>query len=320
MILTVTLNAALDKTYQVDELMLGAVHRAEVAHAQAGGKGINVARALAGAGLAVLAAGLAAGSTGDQIERDLEIANIDAAIYRFEGESRQTVTVTSRRGDTWLEIDEQGPELSPASWRSFLDSMEAHLHEASVVVLSGSLPPGTPVDAYRHLTELSHNHGANVVVDAAGPALEHALAAGPEFVTPNRPELKSASGLGCDTLDEVVDACHKLEDRGARGVVATLGPDGAVATRGAQAWRARHPVLSGNPVGAGDALVAGIAVGLVNGASLEDILLLGCAWALASLESPWAGHVSPDALAAAQPRVIVEPVESLAGKAGWNAQ
>jgi tagatose 6-phosphate kinase len=311
MILTVTLNTALDKTYQVGELTLGAAHRAEEAHAQAGGKGLNVARALASAGVAVLAAGLAAGSTGHQIERDLEVAGVDAAIHRVEGESRQTVTVVSRRGDAWLEIDEQGPELSPASWRSFLDSMDAVLHRASVVVLSGSLPPGTPVDAYRRLTELSHLHGAQVVLDAAGPAFEDALAAGPEVVTPNRSELASASGSRCGTLMEVVAACRKLEARGARVVVATLGADGAVATRGTEAWRARHPVLSGNPVGAGDALVAGIATSLVDGASLVDTLRLGCAWALASLHSPWAGHVDPDAVAAATPQVVVDPIANL---------
>ena len=160
MILTVTLNTALDKTYQVGELTLGTAHRAEEAHAQAGGKGLNVARALSHAGVAVLAAGLAAGSTGLQIERDLDLAGIDAAIQRVEGESRQTVTVVSRRGDAWVEIDEQGPELSLASWQSFLDSMDDVLHRTSIVVLSGSLPPGTPVDAYRRLTEMAHGHGA----------------------------------------------------------------------------------------------------------------------------------------------------------------
>jgi tagatose 6-phosphate kinase len=151
MILTVTLNTAIDKTYQVGELTLGAVHRAEELHAQAGGKGLNVARALATAGVVVVAAGLAAGSTGRQIERDLEVAGIETAMHRVEGESRQTVTVVSRRGDAWLEIDEQGPELSPASWQSFLDSMQAYLQRASIVVLSGSLPPGAPLDAYRYL-------------------------------------------------------------------------------------------------------------------------------------------------------------------------
>lgn len=320
MILTVTLNTALDKTYQVGELTLGAAHRAEAAHAQAGGKGLNVARALASAGVAVLAAGLAAGPTGEQIERDLKVAGIETAIHHVEGESRQTVTVVSRRGDTWLEIDEQGPKLSLASWRSFLDAMDAHFHKASIVVLSGSLPPGAPVNAYRHLTELSHGHGAQVVLDATGPAFEDALAAGPEIVTPNRSELASASGLRCGTVIEVVDACRKLEGRGARVVVATLGADGAVATRGTEAWRARHPALSGNPVGAGDALVAGMAMGLVDGASLVDTLRLGCAWALASMHSPWAGHVDPDAVAAAKPQVVVDLIANLAADEKRNAR
>jgi 1-phosphofructokinase len=117
--------------------------------------------------------------------------------------------------------------------------MDAYLHRASIVVLSGRLLPGTPVDAYRRLTELSHGHGAQVVLDAAGPAFKNALAAGPEVVTPNRSELASASGSRCDTLMEGVGACRKLEARGARLVVATIGADGAAATRGTEAWRAR---------------------------------------------------------------------------------
>ena len=215
MILTVTLNTALDKTTRwVSSRSARPIVPRRRMPRQAGKA--SMSRGPSPVPVAVLAAGLAAGPTGEQIERDLEVAGIDTAIHHVEGESRQTVTVVSRRGDTWLEIDEQGPKLSLASWRSFLDAMDAHFHKASIVVLSGSLPPGAPVNAYRHLTELSHGHGTQVVLDATGPAFEDALAAGPEIVTPNRSELASASGLRCGTVIEVVDACRKLEGRGAR--------------------------------------------------------------------------------------------------------
>lgn len=311
MIVTVTLNAALDKTYGVGELRLGSAHRAEEMHVQAGGKGLNVARALAGARIPVLATGLVAGLTGRQIERDLESAGVNAAMHRVDGESRQTVTVVSRRGEAWLEVDERGPELAPAAWETFLEAMDANLAGASIVVLSGSLPPGAPMDAYGQLTRMSHTLGARVVLDAAGVALEEGLAAAPEIVTPNRSELASISGSSCASLVEVFRACRLLEARGARAVVATLGADGAVATRGTEAWRARHPVRAGNPVGAGDALVAGVASTLVEQTALVESLRLGCAWALASLQSPWAGHVDQREVAAALPQVVVDPVADL---------
>jgi fructose-1-phosphate kinase PfkB-like protein len=221
MILTVTLNTALDKTYQFGELMLGAAHRAEETHALAGGKDLNVARR-GRCRVAVVAAGLTAGSTGQQIERDLEVAGVDTAIHRVEGESRQTVTVVSRCGDAWLEIDEQGPGLSPKSRRSFLDLMEAHLHRASIVVLSGSLPLGTPVDAYRHLTELSHGHGAQVVLDAASPGFEDGVDVMLELLVPPMvQQLETCGGSETrydDTLrpDLVLRAMEEIAGAGVR--------------------------------------------------------------------------------------------------------
>jgi tagatose 6-phosphate kinase len=312
-IVAVTLNAALDKTYRVDELILGTAHRVGETHVQAGGKGVNVARALARAGVPVLAIGVTAGLTGQQIEQDLELAGVKAAMYRVEGESRQTVTAVSRRQDAWIEFDERGPQLSPNYWPGFLDWVGTALEGASVVVISGSLPPGTPIDAYRRLVEVSHSLRAQVVLDSAGPAFEMALAAGPDVVTPNRSELAGLLGSSCNSLDEVVTAGHALGARGARTVVATLGADGAVAVTGTQVWQARHPVRSGNPVGAGDALVAGIAKSLADGASLVDTLRLGCAWALASLNSPWAGHVEQNDVVAALPQVLVDQLADLIG-------
>lgn len=307
MILTVTLNAALDRTYRVGELALGAAHRVEEAHAQAGGKGVNVARALACASVPVVATGLVAGLTGRQIELELESAGIDAAMHAVDGESRQTITVVSRTGDAWVELDEHGPELTAASWRSFLDGSDGLVSRAAVVVLAGSLPPGAPVDAYRQLAERAHGHGALVVLDTSGIALERALGARPEVVTPNRSELAGASGSRCGTVAEVVEACRSLEAMGAGAVVATLEGDGAIATQGEGAWRARHPVRFGNPVGAGDALVAGLAASLAEGAPLAEGLRRGCTWALASLHSPWAGHVAPRDVTAAGSQVVVDP-------------
>jgi tagatose 6-phosphate kinase len=310
MILTVTLNAALDRTYRVDKLALGTTHRVKEQHVQAGGKGVNVSRVLTGFGVSSVVSGLVAGSNGEQIQNDLRTSGMDALMHDVEGESRQTVTVFSSSGDSWVEFDEVGPEITVGEWRGFMEAIEPLAKSAVVVVLSGSLPPGAPVDAYRQLVIAAHGHGARVVLDASGAALRSALDVGPDLVTPNRSELQEISGLQCGTVAEVVVACRVLQKLGAQAVVATLGGDGAIATEGENIWRARHPAVPGNPVGAGDAMTAGLAAGMAEGTALAGSLGRGCAWAVASLRSPWAGYVDPRDATALRFEISVETLDA----------
>jgi fructose-1-phosphate kinase PfkB-like protein len=184
-----------------------------------------------------------------------------------------------------------------------------------VVVLSGSLPPGVPEDGYAALTEAARHSGrASVIVDAGGAALRLACAAGPDVVKPNESELMAASSDGAKAhagLDagsragagravRVLAAAESLRRLGASAVVASLGRTGSVAVTPAGRWRVRHPQLDGNPVGAGDALVAGLALQAAvlgtadwTAADWAAALARASGMAAASVLSPSAGEADP---------------------------
>ena len=283
MILTVTANAALDVTYRVPWLRPGEVHRVGRVHARAGGKGVNVARVLAALGTDVLATGLAGGLVGDEILADLE-DGVPEAFLRVAGESRRTVTVVSAGDGQATVLNEPGPEVTAREWDRFTQAYLELAAAATVVVLSGSLPPGVAADAY---AELIRQTRAPVLLDAHGDALRHGIQAGPALVKPNLDEL--AVLLGHRPPDAVA-ACREL------GVPAavTLGVHGAVLSTPEGAWRAAPPEqVRGNPTGAGDAFAAGLARGLAGAQPWPEVLADAVALSAAAVAAPVAGAVDP---------------------------
>jgi tagatose 6-phosphate kinase len=305
MILCVCLNPALDVTYAVTELTYGATHRAQVVGRRAGGKALNVARVLRQLGEPVLATGLAGGADGAAVLADLADAGVAAEFAEIEGESRRTVTVWDGRQAT--EFDEIGPAVGDAEWRSFRSLYTRLLAEATVVVISGSQPPGVPVDAYAQLTTLAAAAGAGVVLDAAGPALRAALASGPDVVKPNRLELAELVGGPLGGPDEVLAASAALVEAGAGSVLVSLGADGLVALTPDGSFRAWVPApVAGNPTGAGDALAAAVARGLRRGDDWPSCLLDGVAVAAASVTLDQAGATDEALAADLRPTVRLE--------------
>ncbi|TQM09419.1 1-phosphofructokinase family hexose kinase [Pseudonocardia kunmingensis] len=287
MILAVTLNAALDVTYDVDALVPHATHRVREVRTRAGGKGVNVARVLRALGHDVVVSGFAGGATGAAIRADLAAAGLPDALVPVAGESRRTVTVVAAAdGDATL-FNEPGPEVSDDEWAAFADRFAVLAAGADAVVLSGSLPPGVRPDAYARLVAATD---ARTVVDADGPVLAAALAARPDVVKPNAAELAAVAGAG-----DPREAAAWLRARGAGAVVASLGADGLLAVTADGAWRARPPRrVAGNPTGAGDACVAALTAGLVAGAAWPDLLRDAVSLSAAAVAAPVAGDVDLD--------------------------
>jgi tagatose 6-phosphate kinase len=304
-ILTVTPNVALDITYEVDELVPHESHRVTAVRQRAGGKGVNVASVLARMGHPVIATGLVGGAAGDDIRADLETRGVTAQFVDGAGSSRRTVNVVSAvHGDATI-FNEPGPELTGAGWQSLVAGLDSLMAEvaASVVVLSGSLPRGLPDDAYAELVELGHTHGARVIVDADGAALRGALTSGPDLVTPNRAELARATGTG-----DVAAGVAALRDLGARDVLVSCGADGLLLMPElGSGWQARLPApLSGNPTGAGDALVAALAAGLASDSTWRLMVQDAATWSAAAVLQPTAGEIDPADVARLAPQVLVE--------------
>lgn len=298
MILVVALNPALDVTHHVPGVDWAGTNRAAAVETRPGGKGLNVARTLQAIGARVTVTGLAGGAAGEEVAAGLAAAGVTAAFTRIGGETRRTFAVVdSSRGETAL-FNEPGPAVEPEEYPAFLARYEKELPESRAVVLSGSLPPGLEPDTYAELAARAAAAGVPVVLDGHGEALLRGAAAGPAIVKPNLAELEGLAGqslsvAGGADIAGVASAAQELRAAGPAAVVVSLGAEGLWAITGEGCWRAVPPgEVAGNPVGAGDAVTAGLAHGLVQGWPWDERLRHAVALGTASAAAPVAGEFS----------------------------
>jgi tagatose 6-phosphate kinase len=312
MILTVTLNPALDLTYTVDALVPHGTHRVGSVTERPGGKGLNVASVLHTAGETVLATGLLGGSTGARVTELMVRAGLPASFTAIAGETRRTVAVADRTDATgfW----EPGPAVSEPEWAAFVAGFRELLAGADVVVLSGSLPPGLPPEAYGTLIRLATAAGVRSILDTSGEALRHGLAAQPDLVKPNAAELAQLLAVtpvpagvgGGQARGGVIADAARARTLGARSVVVSHGAAGLIAVTAEGRWRATPPErLAGNPTGAGDACVAALARGLHAGTPWPALLADAAALSAAAVASPVAGEVDQETYRRTLPGVTV---------------
>jgi tagatose 6-phosphate kinase len=298
-IIVVCLNPALDVTHHVPVVHLGEVHRPTGVYSRPGGKGLNVARVLHSLGADVLLMGLVGGTTGVAVATAIAQLGLPAACTPIDGETRRTFTVVDGAGEATL-FNEAGPEVSQPEFAAFRGQYVNALAGAAAVVLSGSLPPGLAAGAYAGLIEAAAVAGVPAVLDTHGDALLLGAAAGPAIVKPNLAELEHLSGRRLSAPDgqrpdrtAVTAATARLRDIGAQAVVASLGADGLLAATGDGHWHARpQSAVSGNATGAGDAVAAALAHGLVLGRPWDERLRHAAALGAASVAAPVAGEFS----------------------------
>jgi tagatose 6-phosphate kinase len=303
-ILAVALNPALDLTYELDErLRVGRVNRVAAVHIRPGGKALNMARVLSGVGRAVTVVGPCGGATGRSLAATAAAHGIDARWVPIAGETRRTVAVWEHPGGEVTMLNEPGPTFADADWQSLLAAVEA-VGRPAAIVLSGSLPPGAPDDAYATLIRIGAAVGAMTFVDTAGPGLLPAVAARPSVVKLNRDELTTATGVAHDLLA----GATVLREHGAEVIVISDGSRGLVGVTPAGAWWARPPVVGhGNPTGAGDAALAGLVAASVDGRPWPERLRHAAAWGACAAGRPVAGELGPlDELADMIDRTTVE--------------
>lgn len=291
MIVTVTPNPSLDRTVEVGELTRGAVLRARSQQLDPGGKGVNVARALAAHGHDVTAVVALGGFDGDQVAALLDAAGLPHTTVPVGGVTRSNLAVVEPDGTT-TKINTAGPELDGDEVAALQTATLAAADGAEWVVCCGSLPPGAPEDLYARLTQRARAAGLRVAVDASGPALRAALAAAPDVIKPNREELAEATGREIDTLGDAVAAAQQLRRDGVGAVLVSLGADGAVLVGDdGQPVHGTCPVAAvRSTVGSGDALLSGF---LAAGARGSAALAGGLAWAAAATELPGTSVPAP---------------------------
>ncbi|GAB2541508.1 1-phosphofructokinase family hexose kinase [Brachybacterium huguangmaarense] len=326
MILVLTPNPALDVTYELDELRPGAENRVRAVRTAPGGKGVNAARVIARLGGEVTVLGPLGGTGGEELRVLLsevsDAGRIHQAWTPIAGATRRTVAVVGQDGATGLY--EPGPALSPDERDAVVGELleRAGAPDVEAVVISGSLPGGMDVEDLARLVERLRGLGVRTVVDTSGPGMLAAARAGADVIKPNRDEAIAATGA-----DDPVVACRALLDLGARAVVCSLGADGMLlaersegsggadssdrAPRLCRAGAGRE--IRGNATGAGDSVVAELALALAEGRSLRDALPRAVATSASAVARPVAGEIDEDLRAELLPAIEVRAVNAPGG-------
>ncbi|MET7596594.1 1-phosphofructokinase [Streptomyces sp. NPDC005481] len=290
MILTVTPNPSLDRTYEVPSLGRGEVVRATGERVDPGGKGVNVSRAVAAAGWRTVAVLPLGGAPGALVAGLLDAQGIEAAPVPVAGATRSNISVAEPDG-TLTKINAPGPELTPAEAESLLETVRRQYRpgETDWIACCGSLPRGLSPSWYADLVARAHAAGARIALDTSGPALLAALRERPDVVKPNAAELAEAVGRPLATVGDAVKAAEELRGLGARTVLASLGADGQLLVDVSGAWfgSARVDAVRSN-VGAGDSSLAGF---LIAGGAGPEALASAVAHGAAAVRLP--GSVMP---------------------------
>jgi 1-phosphofructokinase family hexose kinase len=293
MIVTVTLNAALDRSLTVPSFQEGHRHRASGVVVLAGGKGINVARALKQLDVPVVATGLAGGRTGTQIVEVLTEEAILNDFVRIRDESRTSTAVIDPTSGSHTEINEWGPKVSVGELETLLDKLRYLSRAADYVVLAGSLPRAVDEGFYGEVVRELSRRGVRVVLDSEGDPLKLGIEAEPYLVSPNQHEAEQLVGQELEDDDDFVMALESIAEMGARNVCISH-PGGCFALlrekRKARRYRVLSPPLEAVSVlGAGDVLLARLLAGQLDGESSETALQQAVAAASASVLTIGAG-------------------------------
>jgi 1-phosphofructokinase/tagatose 6-phosphate kinase len=315
-IVTVTLNAALDRTLEVPNFQLGHRHRASESLTLAGGKGINVARALKRMGVPVVATGLAGGRTGTRIVEELTTEAILNDFVRIGGESRTSTAVVDTTTGSYTEINEWGPRVDEAELEILMEKLHYLANGATYVVFAGSLPRGVSNGFYGEAVRDLKRRGIYTILDSEGEPLRLGTEAEPWLVSPNQPEAEGLVGQELNDDEDFMMALDVIADRGAQNVLITQ-PTGCVARfreeRRTRRFRARSPRLEAlSAVGAGDTLLAGLIAARLEGRTTEEALAYAVAAGAVSTLQVGAGRFEPRDLARLAAQIQIEELEAVA--------
>lgn len=278
MIVTVTMNPAIDKTVDVETFVHGGLNRVRRIIVDAGGKGINVSKTIKALGGDSIATGFIGGNNGNAIESMLTSDKVNAEFVTVDTETRINTKIVEIDG-TVTELNEVGPEVFDEELKQLDKQLMQYAKEGTWFVLSGSVPSGVPTTIYGDIIRKVHEKGAKVFLDADGELFTQSLAAQPDVIKPNRVELEKYIGASHSlTEEELINVGNELLEQGIGTVIISLGHEGALFLTKEKALKCPAiPVRACSTVGAGDALVAAFTYGLDKGEDFETCVKLGIA-------------------------------------------
>lgn len=290
MIITLTVNPSIDKILVVENFTIGNKRQfVQQTRKIAGGKGINVARVIKTLGEEVITCGFMGGASGEWIETRLKKEKIPFNFIKIKNETRTNLTILDSFKKTETHLREQGPEVSLKEIKRLKDNFSALVHKEDIVILSGSGPPGVAKTIYKELIKIVKNKGGKVILDAEGELLKEGIKEKPFMIKPNEDELRAIFKKDRKSLNALIERGKYLLKQGIKIVVVSRGKEGAIALGNKVIWQIKPlKIKSVNSVGSGDALIAGLAVGLKQKKSIKEAFYLGvaCGMANALTEDP----------------------------------
>lgn len=278
MIYTVTLNPACDRTVVIDRFQVDQVNRIRESRQDPGGKGINVSKVVCALGGESTATGILGGSTGEYIAQALTEMGVMQAFVQGEAPTRTNLKVVDPVEGTYTDINDSGEPVSQETLSRVLDALNRRAQPGDLAVLAGKLPKGAPEDTYARWTRALREKGVSVYVDAEGEALRQAVSAAPALIKPNERELADLTGVPATTREEIAESAGHLLAGGVGSVVVSMGAEGALCFSREGRWQAkglRVPVKS--TVGAGDSMMAAMALGEERGLPMKERFRLAMA-------------------------------------------
>lgn len=289
MIITITLNPAIDRTLTMESnFELGQVNRVTHSYVEAGGKGINVSRAIKALGGESVALGFSAGSNGRFLKDTLTSMNIHHDFVDVPGQTRVNIQIIDVNG-VHTDINEPGAPVSDGDYLRFLDRVQLYLSEENIFVLSGRTPPGLPEKSYLKLCRIIKDAGCPLIVDADGDRLLGALKYKPDFIKPNKSELYAATGIKVTTPESALEGAYKLLELGAQAVCVSMAHEGAVFVSQNQKpiyVKADVDAVADSAVGTGDAMVGALASAMNQHMSFDEMAKLSVSMGTASAQLP----------------------------------
>ncbi len=309
MIITVTLNPAIDQTLTVNKFVAGDTIRVRSSRFDPGGKGINVSRVIRELGGESTAMGFAPGGLGRYIEQTLDNEGIDTDFVHTRGETRTNITIVDESRHMQTILSDPGPSTSHEAVASLKRRLQRRLHQGDWLVLAGSIPPPLSPELYAQLIQEAKEIGAHTVLDADGAALQAGVEATPEIVKGNRRELERLTGRELDDEASTLEAARQVHKAGVPIVVATRGREGAVAVYHTKKYRGIAPrVRAVSAIGSGDAFLAGVILTLSQDGSIEEALRLGIASGTAAVLTLGTEPCRRREVDILLPRVKVQPI------------
>lgn len=295
MILSIALNPAIDKVYEVDDFCVGQVFRPKAMTSTAGGKGLNVARVARLLGEVVTVTGFVGGNNGRYILQRIQAEGIDNRFLEIGKETRICIAVMDRNRNTSTEVLEPGPFIESSETEAFISLYEELVSKAELITASGSLPAGLPKDIYKTLVVIAKNHQKKFILDTSGQSLKSSIGSLPYMVKPNLDEMESLLGEKIPDIKKQAIAVANLKKSGICLPCLSLGKDGCLAALEDGVYKFGGPKVKVlNTVGSGDAFVAGCAVALRRGADRADVIKMGMACGVANTQFFETGMVSKE--------------------------